>query len=355
MKTIQYVENGRCDDEGKPIRVPVPVRSTNGLSLFNANGDVADSATGFKYAIDTMSFIKAEVTTQKFYKVPFADFIPVAVGRGNFSEQIFTNVSFSNAGSFASGIINTGSNTRLANVDAATAKKVQQVRLWAKQLTYSIPEIEQALQANNWDPIMAKEQSRKENWDLGIQEVAFLGLLGDATDIPGLLNQADVTIDTTFITAPISGLDAAGFKTFVAGLISEYFLATNSTQMPTDFVIPYSDFLGLQVLVPGSAGTFPIPMMDYLMKAFKDATQNPNFSVRPLAYCEASRNTAAGINKQCYVLYNKDPRTMQMEVPIQYTTTNANTVNNFSFQNVGYGRFSGLGLFRNLEMLYFRY
>lgn len=354
MKTIQYVENGRTDEQGNPLREPVPVRSTQGLSLFNANGDVSDAATGFKYAIDTLSFIKAEVTTQKFYKVPFADFIPVAVGRGNFSEDIFTNVSFSNAGSFAAGIINTGSNTRMANVDAAVSKKSQAVRLWAKQLTYSVPEVEQALQSNNWDPIMAKEQARKENWDLGLQEVAFLGLKGD-DDITGLLNQPDATINTTFITEPISTMDATEFNVFVRDLISLYFTAVNSTQMPTDFVIPYSDFLGLQTLVAGTVGTYPLPKIEYLLQAFRAATQNPNFQIRPLAYAEAARNTAFGINKQCYALYNKDPRTMQMEVPIQYTTTNANTLNNFSFQNVGYGRFSGLGLFRNLELLYFRY
>ena len=348
MNTIQYVENGRGQREA------VPLRSTQGLSLFNANGDVNDAATGFKYAIDTMSFIKAEASMQKFYKVAPADFLPMAVGRGGYADQIFTNLVFSNAGDFASGIINTGSNTRYANVDASIGQVAQQARLWAKQLTYSVPEIEQALQANNWDPIMSKELARKENWDLGIQGVAFLGLIGDSA-VPGLLNQPAVTINTSLITAPISGLNATQFAAFVQTLISTYFTATLSTQMPTDFVIPYTDYLGLQVLTPGSQGSFPVPMFDYLIRAFRAATGNPNFQIKPLAYCDNVNNSAAGINKQCYVLYNKDPRSLMMEIPVQYTTTNANTLNNFTFQNIGYGRFTGLGVFRNLEMLYFQY
>src|SRR4051812_49039574 len=119
MNTIRYIENGKHDENGRPLRVAVPVKSTQGLSLMNAAGDISDQSTGFKYAIDTLSYIKAEVTTQQFYEIPFADYLDVAVGRGSWSDQIFTNVSLATAGSFASGIINTGANTRFASVDAA--------------------------------------------------------------------------------------------------------------------------------------------------------------------------------------------------------------------------------------------
>lgn len=349
MNTIRFVQNGVGEME------PVPVKSTQGLSLFNANGDVSDSATGFKYATDTLSYIKQEVTRQKFHTVNFADYMPVSIGRGGFAEQIFTNLRFSNGGSFASGIISTGANTRLANVDVSSAKKSQAIKLWAKQLTYSIPEVEQALQANNWDTIMDKEASRKENWDLGLQEVAFLGLQNDS-DVTGLLNQADATIDTTTITKAIKSMSAAELKTLVGNLIGVYFAATNSTQMPTKFVIPFSDFLGLTVMVENAVGAIAgVPVLTYLLTAFREATRNPNFQILPSAYAEAAANTAYGINKQCYALYNDDPRSMQMEVPIQYTTSSVGTSNNWTFQNVGYGRFGGLGLFRNLELIYFRY
>jgi hypothetical protein len=352
MNTIRYVENGRGGRE------PVEVKSIQGLSLFNAAGDVSDQSTGFKYAIDTLSFIKAEITEQKFYKVNFADYMPVSVGRGNYSDDIWTNTSFSNAGSFASGIIGTGSNSRFASVDASVSPKSQQVRMWAKQLNYNIVEIEKALQANNWDPIMAKERARKENCDLGLQEVAFIGLSTDSA-ITGLLTNPNVTIDTTTITALISSLGAANLATFVQTLIKSYFIGTGGsdvgaqyTQMPTDFLVPYADWLGLSVPFPGTVGTYPLPMIDYLNMAFKAQTQNPNFRIRPIAYCDPANNPSA---LHIYCLYNNDPRSLMMEIPIGYTTSSANTLNGFSFQNVGYTRFTGVGVIRNLEVRYFQF
>lgn len=359
MNTIRYIENGKLDERGAPQREAVPVKSTQGLSLFNAAGDVSDQSTGFKYATDTLSFIKAEVTKQEFYEIPFADYLDVAVGRGSWSDQIFTNVSFSNAASFASGIINTGSNTRFASVDAAVSPISQKIRLWAKQLSYNISEVEQALQANNWDPIMAKEQARKENFDLGIQEVAFVGLSGDA-DITGLLNNPNVTIDTTTIVRLISTNTAAQLATLVQTLIKSFFIGTNTTtdtganytRMPTHFAIPYADWLGLSTPFPGTVGTYPLPMIDYLLMAFKAQTKNPNFEIYPVAYCDPGHNPNGLTN---YCLYRRDPRNLMMELPIGYTTTQANTLNNFSFQNVGYARFGGVGVFRNKMIRYFQF
>ncbi len=353
MNTIRYIENGRGEREA------VPVKSTQGLSLFNAAGDISDQSTGYKYAIDTLSFIKAEVTKQIFYEVPFADYIDVAVGRGSWSDQIFTNISLATAGPFASGIINTGSNNRYANVDAAVVPVSQKIRLWGKQLTYSIPEIQQAIESNNWDPIMAKEESRKENWDLGLQEVAFIGLAGD-TDITGLLNNATVAVDTTTITQLISANNAAQLATFVQALIKSFFIGTNTTtdtganytRMPTHFAIPYDDWLGLSTPFPGTVGTYPLPMIDYLLMAFKAQTMNPNFVIYPVAYCDPGKNPN-GLHNYC--LYRKDPRNFMMEVPIGYTTTQANTLNNFSFQSVGYGRFGGVGVFNDRMLRYYQF
>lgn len=349
MKTITYVQNGKGELE------PVPVKSTQGLSLMNANGDVSSVGTGFKYAIDTMSYIKTQITEQKFYQVAPADYMPVSVGVGNFAEQIFTNLTFSNGGTFASSVSQTANNTRLPSSDVSLSKKAQQIRTFQNQITYNIVEIEQALQANNWDIVYAKERARKTMYDLGIQEVAFLGLVGDS-EITGLLNNPDATINTSLITAPISGLNAAGIATFVAGLISTYFTATNSTQMPNKFVMPYSDYIATAgALTAGTVGTYPLPLMDYLLAAFKRQTGNQNFEILPLAYADAARNSAAGINKQCYALYNSEETTMKMELPVDYTVTTPNSINNFSFQNVAYARFGGLALFRNLELLYFQY
>jgi predicted pyridoxine 5'-phosphate oxidase superfamily flavin-nucleotide-binding protein len=352
MKSIRYVTNGKGQQE------PAPLHSTQGLTLRNANGDINSDATGFQIVIDTLTYIKKQVTKQKFYEVEFAEYIPLAVGDGAFSQNILTNLEFSNAADFETGNINAGTNNdRLAVADASVASKTIKVINWAKQVGYSIFDIEQALQANNWDVIEAKHRSRKKNWDLGLQKIAFLGSVSD-TGVTGLLTNPNCTINTALITAPISGLNAANFATFVRTVISTYFTATNSTQMPTHFQIPYTDFLGLAGnLVPGTVGTYPVTMLAYLEEVFKKATMNANFKIYPLAYGDAANNAAVlgSSGKQCYTLYNMNSESLRMDVPVDYTVTQPNTVNNFQFQDVAYGQYTGVGVYRNLEVLYFRY
>jgi hypothetical protein len=360
MKSVLFRDTGRTLDNGMAERVPETVRSTQGMDIFNANGDVNATGLGFQIATDTLTYIKKQVSMQKFYQVAPADIIPVAVGEGAFAQTILTNLEFSNADDFEKGNIRSGeSGARLASADASVASKSVKVVNWAKQIGYSIFDVQSALQANNWDAIAAKERARKKNWDLGLQTIAFLGSVSD-TGVTGLLNNANVTINTSRITAALSGLSAANFATFVQNLINDYFTATASTQMPTTFVIPYSDFLGLQTMTPNvigaGEGTFPITKLAFLLNAFRLATRNPSFDIIPLAYCDAANNASrTGLNKQCYVLFNKDPETIRMDIPVDYTTTATGTVNNFQFQNVAYGQYTGVGVYRNLEVLYFQF
>ena len=363
MKNIILRGTGRYNARPAPGQIlgangeifePQQVRSLVNCDLINANGDVNDTALGFQIAIDTMTYIKKQVTEQMFYEVAPADYIPMAVGEGAFSASILTNLEFSNADDFEKGNIRTGeSNARLAGADASVASKTQKVITWAKAIGYTLVEIQQALQANNWDAIAAKERARKRNWDLGIQAIAFLGSKTD-TAVTGLFNNANVTIDTTTITELLSGMDATEFSTFVAALIAGYRSAVNYTCYPDMFVIPEDDFLGLTTLTPGTVGTYPYPKIKYLEDAFR-AVCGAKFRIVPSAYAIPANNTAYGINKHCYALYRKNAESMRMEIPVDYTTTQPNTLNNFQFQNAAYGQYTGLGIFRNLETIYYRF
>lgn len=352
MKSIKYVTNGKGQAEAREVRSAV------GLSLRNAVGDYADSAQGFQIALDTLTFIKKKVVEQKFYTIEggLTKYVPVEVGDGAFAQNILTNLEFSSGGDFESGIINTGSNNdRLAQADAAVASKTVKIANWAKGVSYSLFEIEQALLANNWDAIAAKERSRKKNWDLGLQALTFLGSKSNPTDFPGLLTSPAVNSNLTLITQPISTMNAADFNTFVATLISAYFDNSNKTAKPDRFIIPQSDFFGLQTLTPGTLGTYPVPRIEYLLTAFKAASENPNFQILPLAYADADSNSSYGVDKQIYMLYRHDPETVRMDIPVDYTVTQANTLNNFQFQSAGYGQFTGVHFYRNLEGLLFEY
>lgn len=325
-----------------------------GLTLVNASGDIDAASLGYQYTIQTTSIIRANVVKQKFYEVPVADFFTVVPGTGPWMEEIKTNLVYQVGGSFKTGLINNASgHSQLAQVNVGTSPRTARINTWAKGYQYTVPEVAKALAADNWDVVTAKMEALKKNWDLGLQEVAFLGLEGDVANTPGLLTNADVTIDVTTITANISGLSDAAFQTFVSVVLGAYFTNSNSTAMPDTFVIPMSDFLGLGA---AASATFPnITKLEYLQKVFAMITGKPGFQIRGLAYGDKLRNAGftspTGVFR--YVLYRNDMETLCMDLPVDFHLTPAGTQNNFQFQGVGAGQFTGCIAYRPAEILYF--
>lgn len=331
-------------------------RSLKGLTIRNATGDIDQSTLGYQIAIDTLTFIKKQVTEQKFYEVSPADYIPISVGDGAFSQAILTNLSVSTARDFESGIINQGSsNAKLDSADAAISSKTVKVTNWAKAVGYSIFEVEQALASNNWDIIESKHRARKKNWDLGIQAVAFLGLVGDQTNSPGLLTQSSSTVnsDVATITKTISSMSETQFAAFVQAVVAAYQSNCAYTAMPTHFVIPQDDWLGLSAPV---SPTYPFnSKLEYLKKAFAEIVPG-GVKLLPLVYSIPSYNNSvlgSGSGLHRYAMYRYDPESIRLDIPVDYTVTQPNTLNNFQFQDAGYGQFTGVGVYRSLELLYF--
>lgn len=327
-----------------------------GMALTNASGDVDSGGLGYQYTIQTTTAIRARTTMQKFYKVPPADFMSVVIGTGAWLEDIKTNQVYQVGGAFESGIISTASGpAQIGQVDVGTKPVTTALATWAKGYQYSTPELQKALASNNWDVVAAKMEALKNNWDLGIQKVAFLGLKNDLTNFPGLYTNAGVTANTAIITAAISGLSSADFQTLVKALLAAYVSNTNFTAMPNTFVLPLSDFLGM-----GAAASpdFPInSKLDYLLKAFQQVTGNANFQIKATAYGNSAQNagyvSASGKNR--YILYNNDPETLAMDIPVDFQLSPAGTNNNFNWQGVGFGQFAGPTIYRKLEVMYFDY
>jgi len=262
--------------------------------------------------------------------------------------------SYQLAGDFEAGIVNTGTdNARLARADAGVDSITVPITNWIKEIGWTIFELEMASKAGNWDLITQKEISRKTNWDLGIQRVAFLGLVSNPL-VYGLLTQPNVTINTTVIPTAISQMNATQFATLVANLIGAYRANCNFTAWPTHFVMPELDFDGMAQLVPGTLGTYPVSMLEYLEKMFKTITKNPNFKIMACAYADQVNNSAvSGLNTNIYTLLRYDPASLRMDIPLPYTNTMANTINGIQFQNGGFGQFTGALAYRPQEMLYF--
>ena len=329
---------------------------TPGLTLKNANGAVSDQSLGYQYTTQTTTFIRAQVIEQKFYEIPVADFVPVVVGTGAFMEDIKTNIQYDLMGDFEAGIQGTSSGpTAVSQVGVATSPKTAYVKTWAYGYQYNTIEVEKALASNNWNVIEGKMKALKKRWDLGIQKIAFLGMLSDKTRVPGLLSNSEVTVDSATITKSIGSMSVDEFATFVKTIMGVYFSNSGSTVLPDTFVIPMGDYLGLTTPV---SPTFPmVTKLEYLEKAFKIASQNPNFKVSGVAYCDQANNAgywaALGTNRYC--LYRKDPETMKMDIPVPFILNPAATADNFNWNGVSLGQFTGTVVYRTPEVLYFDY
>ena len=374
MKSVLLRPTGRFNSDGSEVQEPIFLNNritaskslyrkgnpADGLDLrLNAAGDSPENATGYQILIDTMTYIKQQESKQTYYELGNfgltpSSFVPIAVGDGAWASNILTRRTYNNAGDFESGLTRQGSHdARTPNATASMDSVSLTTYLWDVGVEYTLMEIEQALQASNWDVIAAKHASRMKMWQLGVQAITFLGT--KSKNMQGLFINTAANINTSFITAPISGLNAAGFLTFVQGLISTYWTNTNSTVLPTHFVIPMTDYLGLMTLVPGSAGTFPVPMLSYLEEAFKKLC-GPNFKIIGNAYADAANNNSLrGLNKNVYALYRHDPESLRMDIPVDYTVTQPNSVDNFHFQDVAYAQLTGVGFYKPLETLLFQY
>lgn len=327
--------------------------------FFRQHGIRANNALGYDIDVTTLTTVLKTVSKQKFFTIPFAQYVPVRVGEGAWGQFLTGYRSFEGAGKFSTGIIDTGGdNTRLASATAGIDAITTPVFNWAKSVGWSIIELYMAARAQNWDLIDAKETARKRNWDLGIQEVAFLGLEGQNSadgngKCFGLLNQPGILATSDVINEPISGMNDNEFNTFVTKLIESYRKRSRRTAYPTHLIMPESDFNGLASQM---SVTYPMrTKISLLEEAFKLITMNQNFKILPVAYADADfhPNTPGIQGKNVYALYNFDDQAIRMDIPVDYTNTMQNTIDGFSFQSVGYGQFTGVTVYRPLELQYF--
>lgn len=330
------------NSKGEPITL-----NERELRIAQYNQQIVN-ALGYEVATTTLTTVIKKVSEQRFYLIPPSDYMPVRVGEGAWSSNLVTYRSFALGDDFATGVLGVGaSTTRLAAADAGIDSVTAQITNWAKTIGYSLFDLQFATKSGSWDLVTAKEKARKRNWDLGIQKLAFLGL--DAKT-EGLLNLTGVNTNSSLITKKISSMSTTELKTFVAGLVDAYRVNCNRTAWPTHFIIPESDYLGLAA--PASAD-FPIrSVLSVLEETLQTMTMNKGFKVLPLAYADEAYNS---LDLNVYTLLNYDEESLRMDIPVDYTSTLQNSIDNFNFQNVAYGQFTGVRALRPLEILYFTY
>lgn len=307
------------------------------------------NALGIEIPITTLTTAIKSVSEQKFFRISPADYMPVVVGEGAFGTNLLKYLSYNMSGDFETGIIHQGvAQSELAQADAGVEGISIPIINWAKGLNWNLFEVQTAAKTGNWDIITEKEKSRKTNWDLGIQKVAFLGSEA-VPGVKGLLNQDGVTSNTTTITGAITDMSAAAYQGFVGKVYGDFRANSDYTAEPDLFIIPESDYNGLASAVDPN---FPImSKLEYLKKAFREIVGH-DVEVKKLAYADAARS---GLGVQRYVMLRKDADTLAMNIPVDYTSTMANSINGFNWQNAAYGQFTGVKVYRPKEVLYFDY
>ena len=331
-------------------------KNFRGLELLNAAGDVNPNALAYQYTLDRLTYIRSRMVEQTFYEVSPAEYLDVIPGEGSFGQQIITNTTYKVGATFQQGKMDTGrANARVNAADAALAPVTTLIQNWSMGVDYTIFDINQAAFTGSWDIIEAKQRARKKIWDLGIQQIAFLGDTDNQTSFPGLLTQPNVNINTSVLTAQISTLNASSFATFVATVIGTFLTNCAQTVFPNTLIIPQDDYAGLATPV---SSTYPnISMLSYLQQAFNQIVPGGNFKILPSAYAIGTSAVTNGgmtnpIGHHRYLLYRRDIDTVFMELPLDYTVTAQGTYNNFNFQDVAYGQYCGPTVLKPLEMLY---
>ena len=317
------------------------------MTVYNLGKDsLMLNDVGMSQVIDTLTYVSGKLVEQKFYEIPFADYVPTVIGEGAFSDEMLYYTNFADSEGFETGLVsNTGRTASLEQVDTHYEAIKGKPQFWAKKTNYTVLELKQALKMQNLPSLIERrEKVRQKEWQLGIQKVAFLGVTGQSE---GLLNNSSITADTSTLTVKLSAATSSQLNSFVSTIVGLYVANTAGVILPDTFVIPLSDYVGLGSTVDAS---FPIKTkMDFLMEAFKGATGNENFKILPCFYCDKANYD--GTNN-VYALYHRDEEDLVYNINVDYTVTQFASRDNFNWESAGYGQFTPV-IFKRPETIYY--
>lgn len=295
--------------------------------------------------ITLLTQIEREVSRQKFYKIDPEGFVPFDKTQGGWADYMTVLRSYANVdgtlGSWERGV--DADNARRAQVGASLDSVSLKIHNLAKMVSYSLFELRSSQETGRWNIVTEKERARKIDYDLAVQKAV---LLGDA-EHKGLLNQAEVAVNTSVLTKKISSMTSTEFRAFLGSIFGEYFKNTGMTVLPDTLAIAPSDFLGLGVAVDEQ---YPLvqSMLKRMQDIFREVTGNANAEIKMLAYCEPEFHNGA----YKYVLYRRDFDTLRIYNPFDYTVVSGATVDGMNYQNTAYARLSDVFVNRPAEMLY---
>lgn len=282
------------------------------MRVYNAQSAFADP--GFEQQISTVTQILPGVVEPNYYELNgqmLSDFVPIEVGVGAYSLELFQYASNYVGTDFKSCIVSptAGNINQDGNMEIELSGfKIPNNYFRQK---YSLSKEGSEIAARNVIPMSIleqKEKARKKNWDLGLQEATFLGLEDGRSY--GLLNQPDAIVNTSTLTQSLADMTDEEFSSFVSTITGAYFAASNSTRMFNRMLIPQSDYFALTK----PFGQYGLSRLEVLENAFRGRVSG-DFKIVYTLYNETA-GTGGG---KRYVFYEYNPDSIAMYIPMPYT------------------------------------
>ena len=320
----------------------------NQFRVNNAVAFATPNAYGLEKTITTLTQIIADVQRQKFYTVaePLTSYVPIEMGTGAYGKQLFQYAVAQVGDNFEAGIIQPGNGiNKDANIDITIDGTSIRNNFWRMKYEATKEILESArVNAQTFSYIEEQERARLKTSQLGIQKILFKGT--DDGLNTGLLNNPDVTVNTSLLPANISAMSITQLTNFAKTAISTFFTNSNSTTFPNTWLMPTSDYMSLGVPINPE---FPIgTIREFLERAFIDAGAPADFKILHTVYNNTASSTGAGR----HVLYNRDSDVLTMYIPKPYTPYPLYPVGSLDMISDAEMQFTGVWVKRPAEMLY---
>lgn len=290
-------------------------RMRSGLQSLRVNNSGLNATTGLEQIITTTTDIVAGVVETKFYELSgqkLSDFCKIEVGKGAYSTQLLQYAVNYVGNSGKQGIVNPTANginkDANATVQIGTLTMPNNFWRWTYEVGNELVQMAR-INAETFSIIEEHEKARKKIWDLLLQDSHFLGL-GDGKSF-GLLNQPNVNVNTTLMTAKLSAMTDTQFQAFISAVGAAYGSNNLYTMTFNRLLMPTSDFFSLTQ----PFGQFGLTRLQVLEDAFKRISGG-DFKIVHAKYAETAN--AAG-NGARYVFYNDDVDNLCAYLPVPYT------------------------------------
>ena len=311
----------------------------------NSGADV----TGLEATITTLTDIIGGVVETKYYELngqKLSDFCKIEVGRGAYDTELMQYASTFVGNNGKQGIVNPTANG--ISKDANSSIQIGSIKMpnnfwrWDYTVTNELVNMAQK-NAETFSIIEENEKARKKIWDLMLQDAWFNGL-GDGRSY-GLLNQPNVTVNTTLMTAELGDMTDAQFQTFLAKVAGEYNKVSNYTISFNRMLIPSEQYFALTQ----PYGTFGLNRLQVLEDAMKRIV-GADFKIVHAKYCTGA--SAQGGNKGRYVFYNDDADNVCAYLPVPYTPMPLFPAGSLDLISQAHGQFITPFLKRETSMMY---